>query len=32
MGGDCFGGTVVRRKVEMGSIEVMVSKEERRWQ
>jgi hypothetical protein len=31
MGGACFGGTVARRKVETGSIKVMV-KEERRWQ
>jgi hypothetical protein len=29
MGGACFGGTVARRKVETGSIKVMV-KEERR--
>jgi hypothetical protein len=30
MGGDYIGGTAARRKVETGSIKVMV-KEERRW-
>jgi hypothetical protein len=30
MGGDCFGGTAARRKVETGSIKIIV-KEERRW-